>query len=121
MPDSTRVLLYITDRVLMKTLTEDLRREGYLVDRCESLETCEHINSFYDHDIAFIQIDQDDLDTIQAAASFVTPGARIVVLLNDQDPAVVEHLEMHGMQVARFSDDSQELLKLLKEDESSVE
>ncbi|HEY2931974.1 MAG TPA: hypothetical protein VGK99_09515 [Acidobacteriota bacterium] len=117
MRNSTRVLLFISDKTLMKTLTEDLRRAGYLVDRCESLETCERVNSFYDHDVAFLQADGDDLDTIQAAASFVTPGARIVVVLNDQDPGVIEHLEMHGMQVAHFSGDSLELLELLEEEE----
>ncbi|MBI2821199.1 MAG: hypothetical protein HYX74_03145 [Acidobacteria bacterium] len=99
----------------MRTLTDDLRSAGYLVDRCENLETCQHVNSFYDHDIAFIQADEDDLETIQAAASYVTPGARIIVVLRDPDPEIAEELEIHGIQVAGYPRDSMSLVELLHE------
>lgn len=102
----------------MKTLTEDLRKAGYMVDRCENLETCDHVNSFYDHDVAFLQADDDDLETIQAAASFVTPGARIIVVMKDLDTEVSEKLEMQGIQVVPHPRDSITLVELLAEDSS---
>ena len=117
MSSSGRVLLFIADETLLGALTDDLRREGYQVDRCDNLETCQHVSSHYDHDIAFIQAGEDDLDTIKAVAACVTPGARMVVVLNDPDPAVTEQLEMHGMQVAAFPQDSASLVELLREDE----
>ncbi len=116
MSNNRRVLLFITDKVLMKTLTEDLRRAGYLVDRCESLETCEHVTSFYDHDIAFLQADDDDLETIQAAAGFVTPGARVIVIMEDPDAEITEKLEMQGIQLVSRPRDSVTLVELLEED-----
>ena len=122
MSNNRRVLLFITDKELMKTLTEDLRRSGYLVDRCENLETCEHVNSFYDHDIAFLQADDDDLETIQAAAGFVTPGARLIVIMEEPDAEITEKLEMQGIQVVPRPRDSITLVELLEEDtEGNVE
>ena len=116
MSNGARVLLFIADNVLMRTLTEDLRKAGYLVDCCDSLETCQHVNSFYDHDVAFLQAEDDDLETLQAAASLVTPGARIVVVMSNPDPDIAEQLEMHGMQLAAFPRDSITLVELLREE-----
>ncbi|MBI4456474.1 MAG: hypothetical protein HY644_11300 [Acidobacteria bacterium] len=106
----------MSDKVLMKALADDLRRAGYLVDRCENLETCQQVNSFYDHDAAFLQADGDDLETILAAISYVTPGARIVVVLKNPDPEISEQLEIHGIQVAAHPQDSSTLLELLQEE-----
>ena len=118
MAEGSRVLLYVDDQSLEESLTEDLRKAGYLVDRCEDLETCQHVTSFYDHDITFIQPDEDDLEIVQAVASLIAPGARTIVILEDPDPQIVEQLEMHGMQVAAFPRDSETLLELLEEDET---
>ena len=111
-----RVLLFVADRPLQKTLTENLRQAGYLVDCCDSLETCQHVNAFYDHDIAFLQAEDDDLETLQMAASYVTPGARIIVVLHDPDPELIEQMEIHGIQVVPFPQDSVVLVELLQEE-----
>lgn len=117
MAEGSRVLLYVDDKSLEEALTGDLRKAGYLVDRCEDLETCQHVTSFYDHDIVFIQPDEDDLEIVQAVAGLSAPGARTIVVLQDPDPQVVEQLEMHGMQVAVFPLDSEALVELLEEEE----
>src|SRR2546428_9735875 len=93
MSNNRRVLLFITDKALMKTLTEDLRRSGYLVDRCENLEICEHVNSFYDHDISFLQVDDDDFETIQEAASFVTPCGRLNAILDGTRTGITQYAD----------------------------
>ncbi len=117
MAEGSRVLLYVDDKSLEEGLTEDLRKAGYLVDQCEDLETCQHVTSFYDHDIVFIQPGEDDLEIVQAVAGLSAPGARTIVVLQDPDPQIAEQLEMHGMQVTAFPPDSETLVELLEEDE----
>ena len=117
MVEGSRVLMYVDDKTLQGALLSDLRKAGYLVDRCEDIETCQHVTSFYDHDIAFIQPDEDDLEIVQAVASLIAPGARTIVVLQDPDPQIVEQLEMHGMQVAAFPNDSDSLMDLLTEED----